>query len=91
MERWSCQLGTEIVKTVEETEAARYEKVMIKNSILYLLNIRCLLVQMLIKQLNVHVWSSRESFELEFESSPYKICKATRLGEITRARAYRQK
>lgn len=44
---------------------------------------------MMIKQLNVHVRSPWESFELEFESSPYKIFKAIRLDEITKARAYR--
>lgn len=70
-------------KSVEETDAARYGGVMIKNSISDLLNLRCLLVQMLIKQLNVRVWSSRGSCKLEFESSPYKIFKAVRLGEIT--------
>lgn len=65
---------TEMGKMIEETDSARHE-MLIKNPVQDVLNLRYLLVELLFRQLDIHVCSSWESFELEFESPPYRYLK----------------
>lgn len=62
---------TEMGKMIEETDSARHEVMLIKNPVQDVLNLRYLLVELLFRQLDIHVCSSWESFELEFESHPH--------------------